>query len=102
MFDFLLLDRPVLIFRPDHQDYVTRSRRLFDAKLEVPPGPVATTAQALIELVRRPAESAASRNARRALLDTLHDHREGGSADRLLAVLAEELDAAQPVSAEAA
>ncbi|CAN7247028.1 CDP-glycerol glycerophosphotransferase family protein [Rhizobacter sp. LjRoot28] len=91
MFDFLLLDRPVLLFRPDHHDYVTRSRKLFDAKLSVPPGPVATTAQALVDLIRRPAEPATARNARRALRDELHDHQHGGSADRLLSLLTDEL-----------
>ena len=40
MFDYLLLDRPIVLFRPDHQDYITRSRQLFDAKLDEHPGPL--------------------------------------------------------------
>lgn len=101
MFDFLLLDRPVLLFRPDHQDYVTRSRKLFDAKLETPPGPVASHAQGLVELIRKTDEPAAVRNARRALMAALHDRRDGGSADRLLSVLDEELALACPEPAGA-
>jgi len=99
MFDFLLLDRPVMLFRPDHEAYVTRSRKLFDAKLATPPGPVVTSAQALVDLLARP-ENTASVRARHTMCDHLHERRDGRSADRLVALLAEELDAAVPASEE--
>lgn len=94
MFDYLLLDRPVLLFRPDHAAYTTRSRKLFDAKLANPPGPVATTAPELLTLVKAGKESAAARQARHALRASLHDHQDGQSGARLVGLLAEELAAA--------
>lgn len=99
MFDFLHLDRPVMLFRPDHEAYVTRSRKLFDAKLATPPGPVVTSAQALVDLLAQP-ENGASVRARQALLEHLHERRDGQSADRLVALLADELSAAVPAAAE--
>lgn len=94
MFDYLLLDRPVLLFRPDHEAYTTRSRKLFDAKLSAPPGPVAATAAELLKLLKASKEGATSAQARRALLNELHDRQDGDAGRRLLALLAEELDTA--------
>ncbi|HEY1130221.1 MAG TPA: CDP-glycerol glycerophosphotransferase family protein, partial [Roseateles sp.] len=94
MFDYLLLDRPVLLFRPDHAAYTTQSRQLFDAKLANPPGPVAGTAVELLKLLKAAKESTASGQARRHLLEVLHDRRDGAAGERLVALVAEELDAA--------
>jgi len=94
MFDYLLLDRPVLLFRPDHQAYTTKSRQLFDAKLATPPGPVAYTMDELLQLLKAPQEPARSREARHALRDTLFDHRDDQSGARLIALIHQELDAA--------
>ncbi|MFT7772946.1 CDP-glycerol glycerophosphotransferase family protein [Roseateles sp.] len=94
MFDYLLLDRPVLLFRPDHAAYTTQSRQLFDAKLETPPGAVASTTAELLKLLKATKESAASGQARRRLLEVLHDQRDGAAGERLVALVAEELDEA--------
>lgn len=93
MFDYLLLDRPVLLFRPDHAAYTTQSRQLFDAKLANPPGPVASTVAELLKLIRAPKEVAGAARARHALRDALHDHADDQSAQRLLALIGRELDA---------
>jgi CDP-glycerol glycerophosphotransferase (TagB/SpsB family) len=94
MFDFLHLDRPIVLFRPDHQDYITRSRRLFDDKLSTPPGPVALTAVALVEMLRRP-PSAEDIAARRGLARHLYDHCDGASASRVLELITDELQRAR-------
>ena len=39
LFDWLHLKRPIVLFRPDHEDYTQRSRKLFDDKLRALPGP---------------------------------------------------------------
>ncbi|HEY1130259.1 MAG TPA: CDP-glycerol glycerophosphotransferase family protein [Roseateles sp.] len=94
MFDYLLLDRPVLLFRPDHAAYTTKSRQLFDAKLATPPGPVAGTVGELLKLVKAQKEPTSSAAARHALRDALHDRADGDAGQRLLALIAQELDAA--------
>ncbi|NCT84824.1 MAG: tetratricopeptide repeat protein [Comamonadaceae bacterium] len=93
MFDYLLLDRPVLLFRPDHEAYTTRSRQLFDAKLANPPGPVARSLAELLTLLRAGQESAAARRARHGLLQQLHDRQDDQAGPRLMALVSEELDA---------
>jgi CDP-glycerol glycerophosphotransferase len=90
MFDYLLLDRPIVLFRPDHRDYTERSRKLFDAKLAAPPGPVASDAQALLRLLRE-LPDAAFADARRALRESLYDHHDGGAGTRLVDLIADEL-----------
>jgi CDP-glycerol glycerophosphotransferase len=90
MFDWLLLDRPVLLFRPDHRDYTERSRTLFDAKLDPLPGPVASDADALLALLAQRdfgAERFAS--ARAALRGALYDHHDAASGERFCALVAE-------------
>lgn len=46
MFDFALLDRPIVIYAPDWESYVDRRGVYFDL-LREPPGPVATTPEEL-------------------------------------------------------
>jgi CDP-glycerol glycerophosphotransferase len=46
MFDFALLDRPIVIYAPDWESYVDRRGVYFDL-LREPPGPVATTLEEL-------------------------------------------------------
>ncbi len=96
MFDYLHLDRPVMLFRPDHEAYTTRSRKLFDAKLETPPGPVLHSANALIDVLKKPGESPAHAAARRQLLSRLYDRCDGDSASRLVALVTDELNRASP------
>ncbi|MDQ5877441.1 MAG: hypothetical protein RLZZ592_377 [Pseudomonadota bacterium] len=92
MFDYLLLDRPIVLFRPDDQDYRTRSRQLFDAKLDVLPGPLTTDIAALLKGLQ-PAEfdRPAHAEARQKLRDRLFDHPDGRAGERLAHLLDEEL-----------
>ena len=95
MFDYLHLDRPVLLFRPDHRDYTERSRKLFDAKLATLPGPVAADAPALLALLaKKELPDAPYAAARRALRDSLFDHHDGAAGQRLADLLADELERA--------
>lgn len=95
MFDYLLLDRPVLLFRPDHADYLASSRQLDERKLDPLPGPLVTTAEALQNQLH-PKRLGEDRHAadRRRLCAALHDHRDGLAGERLGALLLEELAAA--------
>lgn len=96
IFDYLHLDRPVVLFRPDHDDYVARSRKLSEAKLTPLPGPVAHTADELIALLADPAalDAPALRDDRRLLLARLFEGRDGRAADRVAALLLAELERA--------
>jgi CDP-glycerol glycerophosphotransferase len=92
MFDYLLLDRPIVLFRPDDADYRARSRTLFDDKLDTKPGPLVTSVNELLAALRnRSAESAAHARHRAALRAQLHDHTDGRAGERLNALLLEEL-----------
>lgn len=92
MFDYLLLDRPILLFRPDHADYVARSRTLFDDKLDVKPGPLTGSVNELLLALRnRAAESPAHARHRQTLRERLHDHCDAKSGERLGVLLLEEL-----------
>jgi CDP-glycerol glycerophosphotransferase (TagB/SpsB family) len=49
-FDFLLLDRPIVYFLPDHDRYIA-GRNLYFALDEMTAGPIVTTTPALLELL---------------------------------------------------
>lgn len=91
MFDFLHLDRPIVLFRPDHADYTERSRRLFDAKLaNALPGPVTTSAEALVAaLAKKPDPAHAA--ARAVLREGLFDACDGRAGERLARLIDEEV-----------
>lgn len=92
MFDYLLLDRPIVLFRPDHQDYITRSRQLFDAKLDEHPGPLATSAKALLDVLRQPdAQAGKFAHVRAAMRQRLFDHTDGRAGERFCDLVLDEL-----------
>ncbi len=96
MFDFLLLDRPIVLYRPDHEDYVLRSRQLYDQKLlQSTPGPVSTTINQLLKLLRqRDASGSQHAPARTALRGQLFDQADGQASERLNALLLGEIELA--------
>lgn len=97
MFDYLHVDRPVLLYRPDHEAYVRQSRKLFDDKLAELPGPLYTDAAVLAKALRRGdlGQSQAHVKARSTLRAQWFDQQDGGSAERLLGVIEAELTAAR-------
>jgi CDP-glycerol glycerophosphotransferase len=95
MFDYLHLDRPIVLFRPDHADYVNRSRRLFDDKLQVLPGPMAASADELLTLtLPRPRAGDPFAGVRRALLARWFDQHDAHSGERFVALMLGELERA--------
>lgn len=96
IFDYLHIDRPVVLFRPDHEDYVARSRKLSDAKLTPLPGPVAHTAEELAALLADPAalDAPAHRADRHTLIERLFEGRDGRAAERVGDLLLGEMDRA--------
>jgi CDP-glycerol glycerophosphotransferase len=93
LFDWLHLDRPVLLFRPDHERYVQHSRKLWDGKLAAPPGPVLHDADALAQALCAPGlgQQPLHARARGVLRSQWFDHADGHSGQRLTVVLAQEL-----------
>jgi CDP-glycerol glycerophosphotransferase len=96
MFDYLQLQRPILLFRPDHERYTEHSRKLFDDKLQRLPGPMATSAdQLLAQLQRRDlGQQPQHAHARAALLKDLFDAADGRSGERFVALVEQELQRA--------
>jgi CDP-glycerol glycerophosphotransferase len=94
MFDYMHLDRPIVLFRPDDLAYQTQSRKLFAGKLDTLPAPVVSQADALISLLAEPADldGGGLREVRQRLREELFSVRDGSSADRVLALLEAELD----------
>jgi CDP-glycerol glycerophosphotransferase len=84
MFDYAILDRPIVIHAPDWDEYRTRRGTYFDLMAE-PPGAVATTQPALIEAFTSGeafGEAAAQRRAEfRARFCNLDD---GGASERVV------------------
>lgn len=96
MFDYLHVDRPVLLYRPDHEAYVSQSRKLFDDKLATLPGPLFDDVAALAKALRRDdlGQTAAHAQARSQLRAQWFDHHDGHSAQRLLDLIEDEFTAA--------
>jgi len=96
MFDYLHLDRPIVLFRPDHASYIAKSRKLYDAKLAELPGPMVSTAQALVEVLKHCEKrcGAPFKAARDQLAAQLFDHIDGQAAERVVDLIAAELDTA--------
>lgn len=92
LFDYLLLDRPVIQFQHDLEHYTTQSRNLHDDKDTTLLGHVLHDAGKLVELLAgRALETGAQRDKRRELTERLHEHRDGRSAERLCELVAEEV-----------
>lgn len=93
MFDYLLLDRSVVLYRPDHDDYVKRSRQLYDDKLlDAKPGPLTTNLNQLNKVLRQhDAHGAEYVDERRALRQQLFDHPDGSASERLNSLLLDEI-----------
>jgi CDP-glycerol glycerophosphotransferase len=92
-FDFLLLDRPVAFYRPDHAEYVTRSRHLIEDHDQYLCGAVSFNIHELIKAVEEAVGAVANinidpyRRARQALRQKLFDHHDALASDRLCGVL---------------
>jgi CDP-glycerol glycerophosphotransferase len=98
MFDYAVLDRPIVIHAPDWDEYRARRGTYFDLMVE-PPGPVTTSEGELVEALRSGEEAAGARAAFRARFCYLDD---GRAAERVVRrVFLGERDAADPRRVEA-
>jgi CDP-glycerol glycerophosphotransferase len=81
MFDFAVLDRPIVIYAPDWEEYRTQRGTYFDLMAE-PPGAVATTQDELAGLFASGRYDDASSTAARTAFRTKFAALEDGNAAR--------------------
>jgi len=96
-FDYLLLDRPILFFRPDHNDYVSKSRPLIKGREHYTPGPILDQMDNLIAATDTAALSLQQtkdpyQKQRQALRDELFDHPDGNSTQRVCDLILRHLE----------
>jgi len=95
MFDYAVLDRPIVIHAPDWDEYRDRRGTYFDL-MEERPGPVATSEAELVEVLRSGEFAAAERAHFRARFSYLDD---GHAAERVVRrVFLGETDAVPPAT----
>jgi CDP-glycerol glycerophosphotransferase (TagB/SpsB family) len=86
-FDYLLLDRPIVYFLPDHDRYTGRRNLYFELD-EMTAGPIITSSEELYEVLAAPVEDdAASR--RRELRALLWEDYDGDACEEIAAVLSQ-------------
>lgn len=94
-FDFLLLDRPMVFYRPDHDDYKAISRSLIDGNDTMLGGPCAYTIDGLREALdsavtaARDPENDNHRTIRAQLRERLFDHPDGHASERVVMAIAQ-------------
>jgi CDP-glycerol glycerophosphotransferase len=98
-FDYLLLDRPLVFYRPDHEYYMNNERGFIPGRERITPGAVASSlddlfraVDAAVNFARAPATDP-SRIARHELRGRLFDHVDGDAAQRLCECIAAVVDA---------
>ena len=97
-FDYLLLDRPIIFYSYDLDEYQRFSRTLYDPYDEVTPGPKACSAQGLREIVAEllddyPGMTDRWRGDRARVRARAHEFADDRSAERFVAALLERLPA---------
>jgi CDP-glycerol glycerophosphotransferase len=98
VFDYLLLDRPVVFFRPDHAAYTGQSRTLIAAHQDYICGDVAADAEGLAAAAEAALKSRAKgavdphRAARAALRRRIYDNVDGDAGKRLIALIRKIID----------
>jgi CDP-glycerol glycerophosphotransferase len=84
MFDYAVLDRPIVVFAPDWEDYQRIRGVYFDLMAE-PPGAVATTPEELAELLREGgADTLETTKQRAAFRSRFCPWDDGGAAERVV------------------
>jgi Putative glycosyl/glycerophosphate transferases involved in teichoic acid biosynthesis TagF/TagB/EpsJ/RodC len=97
-FDYLLLDRPIVFYPYDLEDYQKFSRTLYDPYDDVTPGPKACSARGLRKLIAEllddyPGMADRWRGDRIRVRERAHEFADGRSAERFVAALLERLPA---------
>ena len=87
-FDFLLLNRPILLFTYDYDKYITEWGIYYDHLEEIAPGPLLYTGQELIEAIKNISKIDKEYEAKRIeLRDFFNAYVDGNSSERLLRFL---------------
>jgi CDP-glycerol glycerophosphotransferase len=82
MFDFALLDRPLLFFAPDQAGYAQDRGTYFDLEAEAP-GPYTTSAQDFFDAIRKLTQDDSFRDARRGFAERYGEYERGDAAERV-------------------
>lgn len=92
-FDYLLQDRPIVFYRPDHEKYVSYCRRLIEENEDYLCGDMTTTVPDLIRATEAAVDSFFNpdidprRKARQDLANKLYDHLDGKASERLCDII---------------
>jgi CDP-glycerol glycerophosphotransferase len=99
-FDYLLLDRPIVFYRPDHEEYVKYSRNLISNADDYTCGAVTENLFDLMQaLTDTLSEQDPHRAARVALRQKLYDFTDGRAGERLNRLIMEHVEAKAQASA---
>ena len=82
MFDYALLDRPLLFFAPDQAGYAQDRGTYFDLEAEAP-GPYTTTQSAFFDAVRTLTSDGSHDDARRTFAKRYGEYEQGDAAERV-------------------
>jgi len=91
IFDYMLLDRPIIYYTPDLQEFLRSSRSLLFHPQEIAVGPMCESFDALLESIESTIESGLpiDRHKRDQVFPRLHGFRDGHSCERVLQVVNE-------------
>jgi CDP-glycerol glycerophosphotransferase len=90
IFDFLLLDRPLIFYRPDHKNYLANSRTLISQYVDNMPGEIVSTPQELQQSVSNAVKYQQKTSIdpfakkREELRQEIFDHCDGNAAERVI------------------
>jgi CDP-glycerol glycerophosphotransferase len=101
MFDFLLLDRPIVFYWPDHADYITQCRHLLPGFERSIAGEKTVNAEGLCQAIEQALSSGPDpwADKRRALARELFDHQDSDAAARVTRLILEQLDTPEELPA---
>ncbi|MGQ4874920.1 MAG: CDP-glycerol glycerophosphotransferase family protein [Promethearchaeia archaeon] len=86
--DFLLLDRPILFFTYDFDDFLEKGRGFYYDFKKIAPGPLLYTGRELIEAIKNISEiNQQFKKKREEAIKIYHKYRDGKSTERLLKYL---------------
>jgi CDP-glycerol glycerophosphotransferase len=94
-FDYLLLDRPIIHYRPDHKDYQAVSRSLIDGHEMMVGGPCVYTLETLCDALESATaatidpEQDEHKALRAQLRERLFDHPDGHASERVVMAIAQ-------------
>lgn len=92
LFDYLHLDRPIIQFKPDHELYITQSRKLHDDKETDKIGHNVFDERALIRLLEKASlETEQHCSKRKELFQRFYEVRDGSSASQICQLIADEV-----------